>query len=129
MPAKIRFPQVRPSPYQYNVLKSDLTVYRSKVYKDRLLAITLNWLYAARLAITFKGMDECKVPKFMFLPIYIQEHISDIQESEFQKGKKIVNLMSDYFWSFMVFFFVGLFLTTSFFKVWRQFFAFVGFFP
>ena len=61
----------------------------SKVQKkDRLLAITLNEMHAVRLAITFKGTDVCKVPELLFQHIYIEEHISGIQESEFQEGKK-----------------------------------------
>ena len=64
---------------------------------------------AVRLAITFNGTDACKVPELLFQPVYIEEHIS-IQESEFQEGKKIGNLMAGYFWSFMVFFFADLFL-------------------
>ena len=50
---------------------------------------------------------------------YIKEHISGKQEREFQEGKIIENLMAGYFYSFMIFFFVGLFLKMSFFKVWR----------
>ena len=71
---------------QYNVVKSDSTVDESKVQKkDRLLAITFN------------GTDACKVPELLFQHIYIEEHISGIQESEFQEGKKIGNLMAGYF--------------------------------
>ena len=83
---------------QYNVLKSDSTVDRSKVQKkDTLLAITFNGTNASRLAITSNGTDACKVPELLFQPIYIKEHISGIQESEFQEGKNIGNLMADYF--------------------------------
>ena len=38
-----------------------------------------------------------------------------------RKEQKIENLMAGYFWSFMVFFFIGLFLKMPFFKVWRYF--------
>ena len=80
------------------MLKSDSTVDESKVQKkDRLLAITLNGTYAVRLALTFKGTDACKVPELLLQHIYIEEHISGIQESEFQEGKKIGNLMAGYF--------------------------------
>ena len=44
-----------------------------------------------------------KVPELLFQHIYIEEHISGIQESEFQEGKKIGILMAGYFWSLMVF--------------------------
>ena len=44
-------------------------------------------------AITFNGTDVY----IMSQPIYIEEHISGIQESEFQDGKKIGNLMAGYF--------------------------------
>ena len=57
--------------------------------KDRLLAITLNGTHAVRLAITFKGTDACKVLELLFQHIYIEEHISGIQEREFQEGKKL----------------------------------------
>ena len=40
------------------------------------------------LAITFNGTDACKVPELLFQPIYIEEHISGIQKSEFQEGEK-----------------------------------------
>ena len=84
-----------------------------------MLAITLNGTQAVRLAITFKGTDACKVPELLFQHIYIEEHILGIQESEFQEGKIIGNLIAGYFLSLMVFVFVGLFLKMSFFKVWR----------
>ena len=72
--------------------------YRSKVQKmDRLLAITFNGTDAASLAITFNGTDVCKMPELLFQHIYTEKHISDIQESEFQEGEKIGNLMIDYF--------------------------------
>ena len=80
------------------MLKSDSTVDGSKVQKkNRLLAITFNGTDAVRLAITFKGTDACKVPELLFQPVYIEEHISGIQESEFQEGTKIGNLMAGYF--------------------------------
>ena len=83
---------------QKNELKSDSTVDVSKVQKDRLLAITFNRMDAVRLATTFNGTDACKVPELLFQPIYIEEHISGIQESEFQERKKeIGNLMAGYF--------------------------------
>ena len=44
-----------------------------------------------------KRTDACKVPELLFQHIYIEEHISGIQESEFQEGKKIGNLMAGYF--------------------------------
>ena len=44
---------------------------------------------AVRLAINFNGTDACKVPELLFQPIYIEAHISDIQESQFQEGKKL----------------------------------------
>ena len=58
------------------------------------------------------------MPQLLFQHIYIEEYISGIQKSEFQEGKNIGNLMAGYFWSLMVFVFVGLFLKMSFFKVW-----------
>ena len=68
------------------MVKNDSTVDESKVQKkDRLLAITLN------------RTDACKVPELLFQHIYVVEHISGIQESEFQEGKKIGNLMAGYF--------------------------------
>ena len=80
------------------MLKSDSTVDGSKVQKkNRLLAITFNGTDAVRLAITFKGTDASKVPELLFQPVYIEEHISGIQESEFQEGTKIGNLMAGYF--------------------------------
>ena len=39
------------------------------------------------LGITFNGSDACKVPELLFEPIHIEEHISGIQESEFQERK------------------------------------------
>ena len=72
------------------MVNNDSTVDESKVQKkNRLLAITLNGTHAVRLAITFKGMDACKMPELLFQHIYIEEHISRIQESEFQEGKKL----------------------------------------
>ena len=81
------------------MLKSDSTVDGSKVqnYKVQLLAITFTGTNAIRLAITFNGTDSCKVPEFLLQPIYIEEHISSIQESEFQERKRIGNSMADYF--------------------------------
>ena len=80
------------------MLKSDSTVDGSKVQKkDRLLAITFNGTDAVRLRITFNGTDACKVPELLFQPIYIEEHISGIQEREFQEGEKIGNLKAGYF--------------------------------
>ena len=61
-----------------------------------MLAITFNGTNAVRLEITSNGTDACKVPELLFQPVYI-EHISGIQESEFQEGKKIGNLMAGYF--------------------------------
>ena len=52
---------------------------------------------AVRLAITFNGTDACKVPELLFQPVYIEEHISAVQENEFQERKKIGNLMAGYF--------------------------------
>ena len=49
------------------------------------------------LAITFNGTDACKVPGLLFQPVYIEKYISGIQESEFQEGEKIGNLMAGYF--------------------------------
>ena len=37
------------------------------------------------------------MPELLFQSVYIEEHISGIQESEFQEGKKIGNLMAGYF--------------------------------
>ena len=72
------------------MLKSDSTVDGSKVQKkDRLLAITFNGTDAVRLAITFKETNACKVSELLFQPVYIEEHTSRIQESEFQEGKKL----------------------------------------
>ena len=81
------------------MLKSDSTVDGSKVQnKDRLLAITFNGTDAVRLAITFirtdsvrlainfNGTDACKVAELLFQPVYIEEHISGIQESELMAG-------------------------------------------
>ena len=80
------------------MLKSEPTVDGSKVQKkDRLLAITFTGTDAISLAITFNGTDACKVPEHLFQPIYIEENISGIQESEFQERKKIGNLMAGYF--------------------------------
>ena len=58
------------------MIKSDSTVDESKVQKKNRL-----------LAITFKGTDACKVPELLFQHIYIEDHISGIEESEFQEGK------------------------------------------
>ena len=69
----------------------------SKVQKkDRLLAITFNGTDDANLAITSNGTDACNVPELLFQPIYTEEHISRIQKSEFQEGKKNGNLMADF---------------------------------
>ena len=62
-----------------------------------MLAITLNGTHAIKLAINFKETDACKVPELLFHHIYIEEHISGIQKSDFQEGKKIRNLMAGYF--------------------------------
>ena len=71
------------------MLKSISTVDESKVQKkDRLLVITSNGTDAVRLAITFNGTDACKVAELLFQPVYIEEHISGIQESEFREGEK-----------------------------------------
>ena len=67
------------------MLKSYSTVQK----KHRLLAITFYGINAVTLAITFDGTDACKVPELLFQPIYIEENISGIQESEFQEGKKL----------------------------------------
>ena len=51
------------------------------------------------------------------VPTYLyRKNISGIQESEFQEGKKIRNLVAGYFWSFIVFFFVGYFVKRHFLK-------------
>ena len=58
MSAKIRFPQVRPFACQCNLLKSDLTVDRSKVQKQgRLLAITFNGTHGKSYRIRFTPQD------------------------------------------------------------------------
>ena len=62
-----------------------------------MLAITFNGTDTTSLAITFNGTDAYKMPELLFPPTYMEEHISGIQESEFQQGKKIKNLMADYF--------------------------------
>ena len=51
--------------------------------KDRLSAITFNRTDVVRLAITLNGTDACKVPELLFQPVYIEEYISGIRESEF----------------------------------------------
>ena len=71
------------------MLKSDSTVDESKVQKQRTDWIILNGTHAVRLAITFKGTDACKGPELLFKHIYIEEHILDIQETEFHEGKKL----------------------------------------
>ena len=75
------------------MLKSDSTLDGSKAQKkDRLLAITFNGTDAVRLAITCNGTNACKVPELLFQLVYIEEHVTSIQESEFQEGKRIENL-------------------------------------
>ena len=60
------------------MLESDSTVDETKVQKkDRLLVITFN------------GTDACKMPELLFQPVYIEEHMSGIKESEFQEGRKL----------------------------------------